>query len=440
MTTSLADSSIANVMLSSITSDSAGNPIQSAMYEFSISLEIKEKEKNGYTTVPRDAKSSFRLRCNTDKEVSIVVKQIPSEQYPPLFIERCFGVLLSPGKIVRQADMQLLDMVTMGYINTDSTVPPAPNPMTASITSLTAAATYAQHPYQIRAEWKANDKAFEQLNTETQKKSLTVAVDLVIKGIQEPVRFVIETSVMILSQSELRIMQNLFTNKRLLVMHYYLTLKESNEGNWKVEAIDHSDEIVEPTPPASLSLNLNFKTWTFKTSASVQSMEFDDSSPDYSSDGDEPLLSGTGEVSKECSSALLEDWDEILMEWDHENLDKRPKNLANLVRCGIPDILRGTIWQKLANVENKADMADSYRILITKETSCENVIQRDINRTFPAHRYFKDTGGMGQDSLYKVSKAYAVYDTEVGYCQGLSFIAASLLLHVSSEVLVEFMS
>ncbi|XP_055528885.1 rab GTPase-activating protein 1-like isoform X2 [Wyeomyia smithii] len=422
MTTSLAD----------MTSDSAGNPIQSAMYEFSISLEIKEKDKSSYTTVPRDAKASFRLRCNTDKEVCIVVKQIPSELYPALYIERCFGVLLSPGKIVRQADMQLLDMVNMGYIKPETTTP-APNQMSASITSLNSSASFAQMPYQIRAEWKANDKAFEQLNTETQKKSLTVAVDLVIKGIQEPVRFVIEASVMILSQSELRIMQNLFTNKRLLVMHYYLTLKESGEGNWKVESIDHSDEIVEQMAPNSLSLNLNFKTWSFKTSASVQSMEFDDSSPDYSSDGDEPLLSGTGEVSRDCPTALLDDWNEILVEWDRDNLDKRPRNLTQLVRCGIPDILRGTIWQKLANVENKTEMIDSYRLLITKETSCENVIQRDINRTFPAHKFFKESGGMGQDSLYKVSKAYAVYDTEVGYCQGLSFIAASLLLHMPEE-------
>lgn len=38
---------------------------------------------------------------------------------------------------------------------------------------------------------------------------------------------------------------------------------------------------------------------------------------------------------------------------------------------------------------------------------------------------------LGQDALFKVSKAYAVYDLEVGYCQGLSFVAASLLLHVS---------
>lgn len=440
MTSSLVDSSatgagVTNVMLASITSDCAGNPIQSAMYEFSVSLEIKEKDKSGYTTVPRDAKASFRLRCNTDKEVSIVVKQIHSDQYPPLFIERCFGVLLSPGKIVRQADMQLLDMVSMGYIKSDvSPAPPQQNPMTASMTSLgPVAAAFVQLPYQIRAEWKANDKAFEQLNTETQKKCLTVAVDLVIKGIQEPVRFVIETSVMILSQSELRIMQNLFTNKRLLVMHYYLTLQESGEGSWKVESIDHSDEIVEPQPPASLSLNLNFKTWSFKTSASVQSMEFDDSSPDYSSDGDEPLLSGTGEVSKDCPVALLDEWNEILKEWDRDNLDRRPRNLTNLVRCGIPDILRGAIWQKLANVENKTDMTDSYRVLLTKETSCETVIQRDINRTFPAHKFFKESGGMGQDSLYKVSKAYAVYDAEVGYCQGLSFIAASLLLHMPEE-------
>lgn len=67
-----------------------------------------------------------------------------------------------------------------------------------------------------------------------------------------------------------------------------------------------------------------------------------------------------------------------------------------------------------------------------QECSCENVIQRDINRTFPGHDFFKEAGGLGQDSLYRISKAYAVYDTEVSYCQGLSFLAATLLLHVSN--------
>ena len=78
----------------------------------------------------------------------------------------------------------------------------------------------------------------------------------------------------------------------------------------------------------------------------------------------------------------------------------------------------------------------SSRILTTlflvQDSSCENVIQRDINRTFPAHDFFKEAGGLGQDSLYRISKAYAVHDSEVGYCQGLSFLAATLLLHVST--------
>lgn len=64
------------------------------------------------------------------------------------------------------------------------------------------------------------------------------------------------------------------------------------------------------------------------------------------------------------------------------------------------------------------------------------MILRDINRTFPAHDYFKEAGGVGQDSLYKISKAYAVYDEEVGYCQGLSFLAAALLLHVSLHQII----
>lgn len=69
-----------------------------------------------------------------------------------------------------------------------------------------------------------------------------------------------------------------------------------------------------------------------------------------------------------------------------------------------------------------------------QESSCEGAIARDINRTFPAHDFFKEVGGLGQDSLFRISRAYANYDEEVGYCQGLSFLVATLLLHVSSFI------
>lgn len=146
-------------------------------------------------------------------------------------------------------------------------------------------------------------------------------------------------------------------------------------------------------------------------------------------DGDEPLLSGTGLVSKDCSEDVLESWADVLSRW--KSTKQRPKQLASLVRLGIPEALRGEVWQRLAGTEESTHMMENYRLLITKDSNCENVIQRDIARTFPAHDFFKEAGGLGQDSLYRVSKAYAVYDTEVGYCQGLSFLAATLLLHVS---------
>lgn len=42
-------------------------------------------------------------------------------------------------------------------------------------------------------------------------------------------------------------------------------------------------------------------------------------------------------------------------------------------------------------------------------------------------------GGTGQTRLYNICKAYSVYDEEIGYCQGLSFVAAVLLLHMPEE-------
>ena len=39
-----------------------------------------------------------------------------------------------------------------------------------------------------------------------------------------------------------------------------------------------------------------------------------------------------------------------------------------------------------------------------QDSPSEAVIQRDVNRTFPAHDFFKESGGLGQDSLYRISK------------------------------------
>ena len=80
---------------------------------FEVTLEIKEKSEsaNTYDLVPRQ-KGIFKLRSNVEKKVVVSVQQI-SQNSCNLAVERCFGMLVSPGRNVRHADMQLLEHVTM---------------------------------------------------------------------------------------------------------------------------------------------------------------------------------------------------------------------------------------------------------------------------------------------------------------------------------------
>lgn len=77
----------------------------------------------------------------------------------------------------------------------------------------------------ICASWDPTEAAFEQLNIETAKdvrQYMTVAVDLVIRGIQEPVRFPIESAVRVFGQNE----RFWYFQKRSLIQQFILNLKE----------------------------------------------------------------------------------------------------------------------------------------------------------------------------------------------------------------------
>ncbi|NXE94461.1 US6NL protein, partial [Menura novaehollandiae] len=60
-------------------------------------------------------------------------------------------------------------------------------------------------------------------------------------------------------------------------------------------------------------------------------------------------------------------------------------------------------------------------------------IDLDVNRTFRNHIMFRDRYGVKQQALFHVLSAYSVYNTEVSYCQGMSQIAAILLMYLNEE-------
>ncbi|CAN6448707.1 unnamed protein product [Victoria cruziana] len=114
---------------------------------------------------------------------------------------------------------------------------------------------------------------------------------------------------------------------------------------------------------------------------------------------------------------------------------RKPLVVKRRVRKGIPDCLRGLVWQLLSGSRDLLLMNPGvYEQLVIYENSpSELEIIRDISRTFPSHIFFQQRHGPGQRSLYNVLKAYSVYDRDVGYVQGMGFLAGLLLLYMSEE-------
>ncbi|XP_046936630.1 TBC1 domain family member 4 isoform X1 [Lynx rufus] len=144
---------------------------------------------------------------------------------------------------------------------------------------------------------------------------------------------------------------------------------------------------------------------------------------------------------------------EVLLTWDKKLLNCRAKIRSDMedihicLKEGVPKSRRGEIWQFLAlqyrlrhRLPNKQQPPDvSYKELLKQLTAQQHAILVDLGRTFPTHPYFSAQLGAGQLSLFNLLKAYSLLDKEVGYCQGISFVAGVLLLHMSEEQAFEML-
>ncbi|XP_006030968.1 TBC1 domain family member 1 isoform X5 [Alligator sinensis] len=142
-----------------------------------------------------------------------------------------------------------------------------------------------------------------------------------------------------------------------------------------------------------------------------------------------------------CLKDVTSVWEKMLSTPGRSKIKFDMEKIHSAVGQGVPRHHRGEIWKFLAEQYHlKHQFASKqlpkdvpYKELLKQLTSQQHAILIDLGRTFPTHPYFSAQLGAGQLSLYNILKAYSLLDQEVGYCQGLSFVAGVLLLHMSEE-------
>nr|DBA31390.1 TPA: hypothetical protein GDO54_007251 [Pyxicephalus adspersus] len=124
----------------------------------------------------------------------------------------------------------------------------------------------------------------------------------------------------------------------------------------------------------------------------------------------------------------------MLKSWDKY---KNSEKLHRRIYKGIPLQLRGQVWSLILDVPKlKEERKDLYLVLKLKARRLSPDIRQidlDVNRTFRDHIMFRDRYGVKQQALFHVLAAYSLYNTEVGYCQGMSQITALLLMYMNEE-------
>ena len=127
----------------------------------------------------------------------------------------------------------------------------------------------------------------------------------------------------------------------------------------------------------------------------------------------------------------LEFWAALVNNYP-QTAQRLPTLTSNKIRGGIPPPLRGVVWMSIAGSRDGL-LESEYDRLCGESSPYENLIGKDIGRSFPGVEMFRDPLGDGQQMLARVLKSFSLYDNKIGYCQGLGFVVGPLLMHMGEK-------
>ncbi|KAM7535741.1 hypothetical protein Aperf_G00000090868 [Anoplocephala perfoliata] len=437
-------------------------------------IDIREadtKSSLGSTSVPKERPNLFKFRRNQDKILVIGVSQPEeSSDVPPVRVVRCQSIGLTYGRFVSPNDITEL-ISNAGPLPDDEASVLIPE---ASI-------------FVTKAPWSPRASQFADLNTVTDRDRFvffTVVCDLLLESLTEPIRLGCVCRAKIFEKDlalwlpaprkacsedfKMKLVELTDEDKRWIIMNRFSLTSMSSSFSEVIQSLCPPQTGVSPKP-TSLTAKDSEPVTDDTVSATVDPEE-------DGTDDDEPLMSGNGgeDLRKNTDDDASVSWGNLVTEWrgwiqnsssstgtlslpphpsaevvlTRSGAEALPdgtlgRRLRRLIRQGIPETLRPEIWQNLAGHQTTDQgLMEVYRILLTKPCQFDSAIQRDLPRTLPASNFFQERSG--QEVLFQLTRAYALYDEAVGYCQGISFVAAALLLHLPEEqafcLLVKIMS
>ncbi|CAH2353287.1 GTPase-activating protein GYP2 [[Candida] railenensis] len=126
-----------------------------------------------------------------------------------------------------------------------------------------------------------------------------------------------------------------------------------------------------------------------------------------------------------------------LLRTDGRNLSviKTPM-FYRLVRVGLPNRLRGEIWELCCgSMYYRLDNPDEYSKILQvnegKQSLAKEEIEKDLNRSLPEYVAYQSPEGI--ERLRRVLTAYSWKNPDVGYCQAMNIVVAALLIYMSEE-------
>ncbi|CDW84734.1 tbc domain containing protein [Stylonychia lemnae] len=127
------------------------------------------------------------------------------------------------------------------------------------------------------------------------------------------------------------------------------------------------------------------------------------------------------------------------------------KNLSDLIKLsvniGLHDLSsegRSAAWQLMLGIDRDSEQyknqIEFFRSTVfvkpepkSEQQKVESLLSKDVIRTFSSLQLFSQNPTTGQNKLFNVLKVYSIFDSDLGYTQGMSFVCALILICLNHD-------